>query len=931
MKITFENTNTYTNRARSTEFSQAENKITGQQAFIADITDSVRDNDAYKVHGRTMQDVMQEAQSIDVAAQTDYLTVMSHSMSGEDFGKMLEEGVDPASCDIDTSVTIMDKIKVEVAKSGVTVAGFNDDIDPEILKEVTGSEAYAKRLVSSLKNADVPATKDNVKEADEAVKRAMELTPLTEGELKYMVLNNLAPTLDNFYLAKHSGAVDANRQSKGYFAEGNGYLAKKAEEIDTGVMNDQVTEILESFGTPATEEALADGAWMIEKGIPLTSENYKSLVAAKSVDLPMKEEEAISHVVTAMSDFHKAAAADLTETEDKYKKAANLDTRIAEIISNPNTSLHDRRVLEETRLKMTSEVNLKLVESGFSIDTSDLEELVEALKAAEESVAKRYFPDDDTEKALENKAMLDKAVDYRNSLYEAPASALGSLVFTKNQPVTLEGLAEEGIEHKKAYELANSSYEKLMTSPRADLGDSMRKAFRNVDDILEDLGVELTDRNRKGVRILAYNHVEINEENIEKVVKADRMVNRVVERMTPVATLKMIRDGVNPLKTSFEELEAYLKDQNENPEKQMETYSRFLYRLEQSGDITEEERSSYIGIYRMLRQIEKSDGAVIGSVLEANRELNFANLLSAARIAKKSGMDILVDDSFGGLKDLVYKDTPIDVQVSAGDSGENNLYNQTAENLKETAKEAFGDEEISEILKNADLAPTIPHIKEALEGKVNTAKSWSKVRRFAGDDKLGTFADSILEAFTGRDEAREAYETLSEGLQEEISSKLYDESMKSLDIQEMKSSHIFLSVAVGMARQETYEIPVSDEGISSIRLTIRHDKENAGNAFITLHTEDYGDVSVSLDVSEKEAGGFLIGRSDVLPKMESLNETLNNMLKEDDISFRNLLYTREFKNPTFESEDETNNISTARIYGVSRTVVEALRQVFSRE
>ena len=32
-----------------------------------------------------------------------------------------------------------------------------------------------------------------------------------------------------------------------------------------------------------------------------------------------------------------------------------------------------------------------------------------------------------------------------------------------------------------------------MTAPRADLGDSIQKAFRNVDDILNDLDMELTD------------------------------------------------------------------------------------------------------------------------------------------------------------------------------------------------------------------------------------------------------------------------------------------------------------------------------------------------------------------------------------------------------------------------------------------------------
>ncbi len=77
--------------------------------------------------------------------------------------------------------------------------------------------------------------------------------------------------------------------------------------------------------------------------------------------------------------------------------------------------------------------------------------------------------------------------------------------------------------------------------------------------------------------------------------------------MTPSSVLKMIRDGVNPLTTDMAELEQYFKDQSDQPEQEMETYSKFLYRLEKNKEITPEERDAYIGVYRMLRQFEKSE------------------------------------------------------------------------------------------------------------------------------------------------------------------------------------------------------------------------------------------------------------------------------------------------------------------------------------
>ena len=37
----------------------------------------------------------------------------------------------------------------------------------------------------------------------------------------------------------------------------------------------------------------------------------------------------------------------------------------------------------------------------------------------------------------------------------------------------------------------------------------------------------------------------------------------------------------------------------------MKKYSRYLYNLERSGEVSETEREAYIGIYRLLNQIER--------------------------------------------------------------------------------------------------------------------------------------------------------------------------------------------------------------------------------------------------------------------------------------------------------------------------------------
>ena len=205
-----------------------------------------------------------------------------------------------------------------------------------------------------------------------------------------------------------------------------------------------------------------------------------------------------------------------------------------------------------------------------------------------------------------------------------------------------------------------------MTAPRKDMGDSIQKAFRNVDDILEDLGLETNDSNRRAVRILGYNNMEITQDSIQSVKEADMQVTGVIRRMTPATTLQMIREQINPLDMNLDELEEYLNEQDKDTGSDAEKFSTYLHKLDQSHAITEDEREAYIGIYRLFRQIEKTDGAAIGSVVASGAEMNFKNMLSAVRTSRHKNMDISIDDGFGGLEKLIAKGQAIDEQIMAG-------------------------------------------------------------------------------------------------------------------------------------------------------------------------------------------------------------------------------------------------------------------------
>ncbi|MDE5934105.1 MAG: hypothetical protein K2H40_16705, partial [Lachnospiraceae bacterium] len=463
------------------------------------------------------------------------------------------------------------------------------------------------------------------------------------------------------------------------------------------------------------EETFGNARWLIEKGIPLTPESVTRLHELDTLSFPQDEKQILSAIAAAIADGKSAGEANLADGRSTLEKAAEYVERFEQIseqavdkaeaegkeltLSNleaaqrqieaaqdsaeknqqayaKNTegayaetyeypeAVTARRQLEEVRLMMTIEVNRKLLESGYAIDTAELEKLVEALKQIETQQKQLLFGGEDIDEASRKAALYAETRNKTSEIPYLPVDVAGRFK-ASDEDFTLKQVHVEGSALKNEYEEAREKYEALMTAPRADMGDSIRKAFRNVDDILQDMNLETTEENRRAVRILGYNRMELTQENIQAVKESDMELRRVIEKMTPQAALQTIRDGKNPLEMTIPELNDYLDTLQYTEEQETEKYSKFLYKLDKSKGIDAQEREAYIGIYRMFRQIEKADDAAVGTILNNGGELSFKNLLSAVRSSKKHGMDFAIDDFFGGV-DAVAKNVSISEQIESG-------------------------------------------------------------------------------------------------------------------------------------------------------------------------------------------------------------------------------------------------------------------------
>lgn len=255
-----------------------------RSGYTLDIADKVMENEAYGGHGMTADEIMQQAANSNAQSKKDFMIVMSSCVSGEDLQKMQEEGFNPGSVDVETYVTIVDQIKVKLAQAGVEVTGYNDDLDLETVEEIVGSRTDAgvlvNQLAGALQQSDMPVTNENIEELVGAVMEASGIGELSEDAIKYLVVNQQSPTIENIYKAQYSSA-DNLRQSQGYYSEGQGsygkYYAKKADSIHWPNLEGRIDAVIKEAGLDTDDATKAQAAnhakWLVESGIELNAAN----------------------------------------------------------------------------------------------------------------------------------------------------------------------------------------------------------------------------------------------------------------------------------------------------------------------------------------------------------------------------------------------------------------------------------------------------------------------------------------------------------------------------------------------------------------------------------------------------------------------------------------------------------------------------------
>ena len=449
---------------------------------------------------------------------------------------------------------------------------------------------------------------------------------------------------------------------------------------------------------------------------------------------------------------------------------------------------------------------------------------------------------------------------------------------------------------------------------------------------------------------------------------ADWQVQTLIRELTPAMTLQLIRNRVNPLKMPIEELNRTLEDMKEVQEiSDSDSFSEFLYRMERKDAITKEERTSYIGIYRLLDKIIKGKGRDIGAVLRNGQELSLQNLLTATRSARAAGLDITMDQTVGELveeaqvknlrtgeaatsarideqikmayelgvaKDIRRTITPEELHHIPVDA----IWNMTLEELKESLLEAsrsdenakidveqrekflserFEEEfqELKEVFEEATVETqtvleslkqpmTMMHVLAAATMTKNTK---GIMNLFSKVDTEALESMELEEEWEQLADAMNSPEEMSEAYQR-LGNRLQETLMgrdviTAKDLQALKQIHAGIDLLKAQTTTETYQIPV----VLGEEVTVLHVTFRSGN-------QKRAGIQVTM---ETVAYGTVTMRASVEQKEEKTDVSVGVTLSKDEY-----VVTREtIQSLEQQLADKLQNTGKAYLYQAAKQMV----------
>ncbi len=807
-------------------------------------------------------------------------------LSDDDYKELSNEGFSVEKYISERLFRALERIKTNRAAKRQSIEKQAEHIREErenvkLRSAKAASDKYAKHqyIVDALSAADLPITDENVAGILNSVMLSGEAVKMSENSFAYLIGNGLEPTAGNIYKSVYSGSIKRTAITPADWNE----LASAAQDI--------IKEASEK-----ADVQIEDAKWFIEYGLPLNPESvvYK------------KELEELSTVGVDAQTAANAAAEAIAEGKEPADAILIASHKKRNPVGLSAEELNAKLTLAQARLTLASQTSITAEIEGIKIDLEEIrleiDDIKNQLKSFYEALAdevgagivnraEQIDAAADTEAAVETIAVspvsLYKAtLSIRNTITLKELAASAEVEIAANASLEADGIsvnlsntvtiAAAGKTGSASVDLVLGRYETAHTEIRTDLGDSIKKAFGNVDSLLEDTGLKVTEANRRAVRILGYNSMEITADNIETMKFFDSKVTSVIEGLKPAMVMSMISRGFNPLDHNLDDIKKEIalieSEEGETPE---ERFSTFLVNLEAKKEISEDVRNAYIGIYRLLYQIEKSDGAVIGAAIASGKELTLKNLLSESRSRLERGMDFRVDDStasaVSSYVNSITEQIETAFEVTSSEAWEEALGHEEIENLSL--------EQVAEKLSYADTYSSDESISTAAERLRSTILAAGPVKGFLKSLNIDDSAKNI-EAFAYAEEPAalefaDKDELINSVADSNVLADRFDAAEK--EAKEKTEAQFLGDIAIiskgvelneqlgrygllnDMAKREHFRMKLEGEVPARINLTVIHGSSQSSTVSLEVSTDAYH-VRANLSMTIYEGEGLLPGK-----------------------------------------------------------------------
>lgn len=956
------------------------------------------------------------------------LKALFNRLNGSDAVRIDEDGFNLTDATPEEMVSILDKIKIELATycDSYEITGSSVSVDK--IREVVGNTGFAEAVSGKMQEAGIPLTEDNVTEVAKALEQVKNLGAVSENAKYYLVGQGLEPTIENVYMAEHT-------------SEGRETVLSEEEWQQ---LEPQIEKFMEQAGETFTEKDAQNAKAFLRKGIPVTVDNilYKRQLDNVVLDLETVadnivnnmasggsakatlvtgEDNVIREVAEAITTLERAEychveyAAVQAETtggivnlrsieaaivkfgtgESAAKAVAKeLEAFLASIgkagdwnftANTESTDVADNSyvadnksgigALVENNYQMLLEVQILMTaDSGMYLARQGVSVMAEAISSIH-----RQLEVYGQETAMED-ISVSLAYDTAKAVAEikyAPDVSIGAVLKDVQNVMVLSvaSFAQSGSSFRESFKRASTTYEAVGTSKRADMGDSLKKALdASTGDILDSLQLEDNRANRDAVRILAYNSMEMSEENITKVKELYQSLTNLIDNMTPDRCLEMIRNGINPMTDDIHKVNEYLESMDGVSEK----YSTFLYKLDRTEGITTEEREQFIGIYKMFNMFRKDAGVAIGALCNQGADITMENLCAAYNSRRHSGMDYSVDDdtqlkvsateayymslfanTSTSITPLTLKNVQEEKRINSRSVEEfceaaGKLYDEESEAayyddmLEEMRRISEADDLVLRELARINEPVTLNNLETCRQimesGLFNTLLGNGMRLGNGAKQKINEFLDKLdrpqelekayadwaeesekrlINAVEGTETAgAEKDEAVSEGTEsgQEVSDGAAADSYDYLKM--LMSQNRQIKMIANMSKRHDYNIPfMSDDGIGVMKLTLIQDETDKGRISLNYSSGNYGKVSIEAKVSTQALGIYGVCQSNE-PEFAARLEEIANAVKEEYSMEGMSVYCSRSEMVSRITYDKAENVmASEELYKIAKSII----------